>query len=208
MQGGAVFTVTNGTTGVSQTVETDQNGQILLTDLDKNTSYKIRQQQTIEDYQLDPIEYTEDVDAYGRINGENQAEMDLTNRMLRTSVHGTDMILRKDVADIQLSLYDSQDQLIESWVSGESGKMFTNLKEGSYYVLQGDDGEKRYDFTVADTAQVQNWNVTVLTLRGILTLAAGMVGGTVVIILLLFAGITLAGRRKKEDKKKDSEKKR
>lgn len=66
---GAVFTVTNGTTGVSQTVETDQNGQILLTDLDKNTSYKIRQQQTIEDYQLDPIEYTEDVDAYGRING-------------------------------------------------------------------------------------------------------------------------------------------
>ena len=68
--------------------------------------------------------------------------------------------------------------------------------------------EKRYDFTVADTAQVQNWNVTVLTLRGILTLAAGMVGGTVVIILLLFAGITLAGRRKKEDKKKDSEKKR
>ena len=205
---GAVFTVTNGTTGVSQTVETDQNGQILLTDLDKNTSYKIRQQQTIEDYQLDPIEYTEDVDAYGRINGENQAEMDLTNRMLRTSVHGTDMILRKDVADIQLSLYDSQDQLIESWVSGESGKMFTNLKEGSYYVLQGDDGEKRYDFTVADTAQVQNWNVTVLTLRGILTLAAGMVGGTVVIILLLFAGITLAGRRKKEDKKKDSEKKR
>lgn len=118
------------------------------------------------------------------------------------------MILRKDVADIQLSLYDSQDQLIESWVSGESGKMFTNLKEGSYYMLQGDDGEKRYDFTVADTAQVQNWNVTVLTLRGILTLAAGMVGGTVVIILLLFAGITLAGRRKKEDKKKDSEKKR
>lgn len=49
-------------------------------------------------------------------------------------------------------------------------------------MLQGDDGEKRYDFTVADTAQVQNWNVTVLTLRGILTLAAGMVGGTVVII--------------------------
>ena len=48
--------------------------------------------------------------------------MDLTNRMLRISVHGTDMILRKDVADIQLSLYDSQDQLIESWVSGESGK--------------------------------------------------------------------------------------
>ena len=128
--------------------------------------------------------------------------MDLTNRMLRISVHGTDMILRKDVADIQLSLYDSQDQLIESWVSGESGKMFTNLKEGSYYMLQGDDGEKRYDFTVADTAQVQNWNVTVLTLRGILTLAAGMVGGTVVIILLLFAGITLAGRRKKKDKKK------
>ena len=75
-------------------------------------------------------------------------------------------------------------------------------------MLQGDDGEKRYDFAVADTAQVQNWNVTVLTLRGILTLAAGMVGGTVVIILLLFAGITLAGRRKKEDKKKDSEKKR
>ena len=57
-----------------------------------------------------------------------------------------------------------------------------------------------YKRQVADTAQVQNWNVTVLTLRGILTLAAGMVGGTVVIILLLFAGITLAGRRKKEDR--------
>ena len=66
--------------------------------------------------------------------------MDLTNRMLRISVHGTDMILRKDVADIQLSLYDSQDQLIESWVSGKAENVH-QLKEGSYYVLREMTGE-------------------------------------------------------------------
>ena len=49
---GAAFTVTNRRTGTTQTVATDGAGQIRLTDLDKSTTYLIREQQAPENYQI------------------------------------------------------------------------------------------------------------------------------------------------------------
>ena len=102
------------------------------------------------------------VAADGRIDGLSTAALSITNRMLRVSIHAVDMVLRSDTADEKLSLYNAQDQLIQTWTTNGSGEMFTDLTEGSYYVVRGEpnaENAKKYNFTVQDTARQQNWNV-------------------------------------------------
>lgn len=196
---GAAFTVTSERTGAVQTLRTDASGGILLTDLDKNTTYHIRQQQAPENYRADAADYALTVDANGLIDGQSSARLVLTNRMLRVSVHAVDMVLRGDLDGETLSLYNAQDQLVDSWTTNGAGQMFTGLAEGDYYVVRGtDNGEntKRYSFTVQDTARQQDWNIPVFTLRSGIALAVGAVLAAGVIWLLVFLFGLLARRRK------------
>ncbi len=196
---GAAFTVANERTGAVQTLRTDASGGILLTDLDKNTTYHIRQQQAPENYRADTADYALTVDANGLIDGQSSARLALTNRMLRVSVHAVDMVLRGDLDGEVLSLYNAQDQLVDSWTTNGAGRMFTGLAEGGYYVVRGtgnDENAKRYSFTVQDTARQQDWNIPVFTLRSGIALAVGAALAAGVIWLLVFLFGLLARRRK------------
>lgn len=215
---GVTFAVSNERTGITQTVTTDAAGNVLLTDLDKSTTYHIHEQQTLENYRLDNTDYTMTVAADGRIDGLSTAALSITNRMLRVSIHAVDMVLRSDTADEQLSLYNAQDQLIQTWTTNGSGEMFTDLTEGSYYVVRGEpnaENAKKYNFTVQDTARRQNWNVPVFTLRSAIALAVLAVIAAGVIWLLVFLWGVLARRKarkaaeaqKEEKNEEDSNKK-
>ena len=215
---GVTFAVSNERTCITQTVTTDAAGNVLLTDLDKSTTYHIREQQTLENYRLDNTDYTMTVAADGRIDDLSTAALSITNRMLRVSIHAVDMVLRSDTADEQLSLYNAQDQLIQTWTTNGSGEMFTDLTEGSYYVVRGDpnaENAKKYNFTVQDTARQQNWNVPVFTLRSAIALAVLAVIAAGVIWLLVFLWGVLARRKarkaaeaqKEEKNEEDSNKK-
>ena len=152
---GAVFTVANRRTGTTQTVATDGAGQIRLTDLDKSTTYLIREQQAPENYRPDDTDHTVIVAADGRIDGAGSTTLDITNRLLRVSISAVDTVLRSNTEGEQLSLYNEQDQLIRSWTSSDSGQLFTDLTEGSYYVVRGkadSANARKYPFTVQDTA--------------------------------------------------------
>ena len=210
--------MSNECTGITQTETTDAAGNVLLTDLDKSTTYHIHEQQTLENYRLDNTDYTMTVAADGRIDGLSTAALSITNRMLRVSIHAVDMVLRSDTADEQLSLYNAQDQLIQTWTTNGSGEMFTDLTEGSYYVVRGEpnaENAKKYNFTVQDTARQQNWNVPVFTLRSAIALAVLAVIAAGVIWLLVFLWGVLARRKarkaaeaqKEEKNEEDSNKK-
>lgn len=196
---GAVFTVTNRRTGTTQTVATDGSGQIRLTDLDKSTTYLIREQLAPENYRPDDTDHTVTVAADGRIDGAGSTTLDITNRLLRVSISAVDMVLRSNTEGEQLSLYNEQDQLIRSWTSSDSGQLFTDLTEGSYYVVRGkadSANARKYPFTVQDTASTQNWTVPVFTLRSAVALAVLAVVAAGVVWLLVFLWSILARRRK------------
>ena len=196
---GAVFTVTNRRTGTTQTVATDGAGQIRLTDLDKSTTYLIREQQAPENYRPDDTDHTVTVAADGRIDGAGSTTLDITNRLLRVSISAVDTVLRSNTEGEQLSLYNEQDQLIRSWTSSDSGQLFTDLTEGSYYVVRGkadSANARKYPFTVQDTASTQNWTVPVFTLRSAVALAVLAVVAAGVVWLLVFLWGILARRRK------------
>lgn len=196
---GAVFTVTNRRTGTTQTVATDGAGQIRLTDLDKSTTYLIREQQAPGNYRPDDTDHTVTVAADGRIDGAGSTTLDITNRLLRVSISAVDMVLRSNTEGEQLSLYNEQDQLIRSWTSSDSSQLFTDLTEGSYYVVRGkadSANARKYPFTVQDTASTQNWTVPVFTLRSAVALAVLAVVAAGVVWLLVFLWGILARRRK------------
>lgn len=196
---GAVFTVANRRTGTTQTVATDGAGQIRLTDLDKSTTYLIREQQAPGNYRPDDTDHTVTVAADGRIDGAGNTTLDITNRLLRVSISAVDMVLRSNTEGEQLSLYNEQDQLIRSWTSSDSGQLFTDLTEGSYYVVRGkadSANARKYPFTVQDTASTQNWTVPVFTLRSAVALAVLAVVAAGVVWLLVFLWGILAHRRK------------
>lgn len=196
---GAVFTVANRRTGATQTVATDGAGQIRLTDLDKSTTYLIREQQAPGNYRPDDTDHTVTVAADGRIDGAGSTTLDITNRLLRVSISAVDTVLRSNTEGEQLSLYNEQDQLIRSWTSSDSGQLFTDLTEGSYYVVRGKAdpaNARKYPFTVQDTASTQNWTVPVFTLRSAVALAVLAVVAAGVVWLLVFLWGILARRRK------------
>lgn len=196
---GAVFTVANRRTGTTQTVATDGAGQIRLTDLDKSTTYLIREQQAPGNYRPDDTDHTVTVAADGRIDGAGSTTLDITNRLLRVSISAVDTVLRSNTEGEQLSLYNEQDQLIRSWTSSDSSQLFTDLTEGSYYVVRGkadSANARKYPFTVQDTASTQNWTVPVFTLRSAVALAVLAVVAAGVVWLLVFLWGILARRRK------------
>ena len=188
---GAVFTVTNRHTGTTQTVATDGSGQIRLTDLDKSTTYLIREQQAPENYRPDDTDHTVTVAADGRIDGAGSTTLDITNRLLRVSISAVDTVLRSNTEGEQLSLYNEQDQLLRSWTTNGSGQLFTDLTEGDYYVVRGKtdtENARKYPFTVQDTARQQNWNVPVFTRYSAVALAilAALAAGAIWLLVFLW----------------------
>ena len=192
---GATFQITN-RNGKTTTATTDASVRIVLEELDKNTTYTIRQTGTAEDYAIDPMEYPFHVTADGRIDGDVQKELALTNRVIRVSIGAASNILGGQRAGVELSLYDASDNLLRTWTTTNVPITFTDLKEGSYYVTMGENSDKHYTFQVADQAAVQTVNVGASKTARYL-----LIGGSMVVLLgIVAAGIAALRKRKKKER--------
>lgn len=191
---GAAFQIT--ANGRTTTVTTDASGRIVLEELEKNTTYTICQTGTAEDYAIDPTEYTFNVTADGRIDGEAQKELNLTNRVIRVSIGAASNILGGQRAGVELSLYDASDNLIRTWTTTNAPITFTDLEAGSYYVTMGENSEKHYTFQVVDQAVIQTVSVGASK-----TALYALIGGGVVVLLgIVITGVSALRKRKKKDR--------
>ena len=168
----------------SETLQTDELGNIILTDLEKDTTYYLRQVTAPDDYCLDTEEYELTVDEQGRIRGSARADLALTNRMIRVTIQAVDKIFKKGSSGVHFSLYDENDRLVDSWSEDGSGRMFTELVKGTYYLERDGNSAKRYELAIKDQADIQEWKIPVFTWKSVIAIA-----GTG----LAFAGILLAG---------------
>lgn len=191
---GATFRIT--ANGRTTTVTTDASGRIVLEELEKNTTYTICQTGTAEDYAINPTEYTFNVTADGRIDGEAQKELNLTNRVIRVSIGAASNILGGQRAGVELSLYDASDNLIRTWTTTNAPITFTDLEAGSYYVTMGENSEKHYTFQVVDQAAIQTVSVGASK-----TALYALIGGGVVVLLgIVITGVSALRKRKKKDR--------
>ncbi len=197
---GASFEIT-GDDGTSDSVVTDASGQIILDELEKDTTYTIKQTAAPENYRADTTQYKVYVSADGRIDTEAQKELTLTNRVLRVNIGAASNLLGGQRAGVELSLYDSEDNLLYTWTTTNSPVTFTDLKTGSYYVTMDGDTERHYTFQVEDQAEIQTVNVGAS--KVLPYILAG--GGAAIAIAILGMGMASIRRFIKKRKNKEAE---
>lgn len=156
---GATFLITAVPGGEPVEYRTDNSGSILLDELDKGVTYRILQTASTTGYRFSQDEVHVSVDLNGYISQESETTVELTNRMLRASIGITDEFSSVQVPNVNLALYNDQDELIRTWTTTGSALMFNELEEGRYYLIKDGDAETRYDIRIANQAQVQVINI-------------------------------------------------
>lgn len=158
---------------LTQSAETDKNGELIFTDLEKNRTYELKQVSAPDDYKFDDTAVEITVSEDGRIDGEAKVSFELTNYIPRINIGAKDMILGKPASDMSLSLYSGDGQLIRTWTTGGTEVTFENLSEGEYYILLDGDEDKKYEFSFSEDEAMQEFSVSVWTLQDIIIIAAG-----------------------------------
>lgn len=179
--GDITFRLTQGGVGTTM-VSTDENGQLILTDLEKNTTYRLRQLESADNYRFSDTDFVFSVSADGRVEEEAQKSYVITNRLIRAEISVVDRVLRSHVSDFNVALYDSQDQLVGVWDSTALARSLEGLEPGIYYLVLNGKTEKRQAIEIQDTAEIQIINVPVWT-----TVGVGILGLVVALVLGLAA---------------------
>ena len=124
-------------------VTTDEKGRILVSDLDKNKTYKVKLARVPEPYIIssENLEFTVDKD--GLINGESHPVYEQTAYMTRLSVDIKDIIFKNSVTGTDLTLYDANDDVADMWNSYGEPRIIEGLKPGTYYLEVGENSSDR-----------------------------------------------------------------
>ena len=155
---GAEFTLTcENYPELDQEAETDANGELVFTDLEKNRTYKLRQISAPDDYRFDDAAVEITVTEDGRIDGETKASFEFTNYIPRVNINVTDKLMNKPVSDYSLSLYREDGELIRTWTTNGTDVTFENLSGGGYYILLNGDEEKKYEFDFSEDEALQDY---------------------------------------------------
>ena len=177
---GAEFVLTGGSRP-TQTLISDAAGQVLVTDLLKNTTYTLRQTATTGDYLTDNQVHNFTVDGSGLIQGSIRQEMFIGNRMIRASFVLTGIILGNRESDVRMALMDPQGNIVRQWTSSGEATTVEGLEPGDYRVVIGSDMENPVDIYLSDSAEVQAFRFSHWTRTDTAVVAA--------IAVLLFAAL-------------------
>lgn len=175
---GAEFMLTcDGYPELTQEAETDENGEIVFTDLERSRTYELRQVSAPEGYRFDDTAVSVTVSEDGRIEGNVEASFEFTNYIPRVNIDVTDKILGKPVSDLSAALYNSDDELIQTWTTSGSEKTFEDLADGSYYVLLDGDEDKKYEFEFSEDEALQEFSISIWTIENIFEIIGGGIAG-------------------------------
>ena len=173
---------------------TDNSGAFVLNELEKGVTYRIRQVQPAEGYRSESRDYAVTVSADGRIDGQAEAELPMTSRMIRVQVGITDEFSSVQVPGVNLALYTRAGEMVRTWTSSGAALVLEGMEPGNYYVIKDGETDRHYDINVRDTAEVQTINIyTSYSLIYVMFGAAGVlfIGGIVL-------AVALARRRRKK----------
>ena len=194
MISGAEFSVIP-SRGLPYTITSDHLGRVRFEEITKSTSYRIRQTSTTGDYQLNSAEYTVNVTADGRIDGEPTVDLALTNRVIRLSISMSDEFSNIQIPGVSLSLYNAGGELLHAWTTSGVAQNYTDLQPGQYYIINND-SDQRYDVTVRDQVDIQTFTIhSTYVMHYLLYGAIALVVILLVIILL----VVILRRRKKKN---------
>lgn len=183
LEGASFWLAREGGSGVS--VVSDAGGQLVLTNLEKSTTYRLRQLSSQENYTFSEADLVFTVSPDGRIEEEVKKEYIITNRITRVELSVVDRVIRSHVSDQNVALYNAKDELVGVWDSTGMAKTLEGLAPGTYFVVLGGRNDRRRAIEIQDVAEIQPVNIPVWTLPGvgmILLVLAALTGGIVLLV--------------------------
>lgn len=195
LEGVEMFVYREGGELDAQTLVTDKLGQIILTDLEKNCTYHLKQISSRPHYNFPTEEFTFTVEENGWIGESVVAQMEVTNHILRLSVSAVDALLRSHQSDISIGLYDEKNQPVKLWTTSGMPETLEGLLPGRYYLVLDGDTRKRSTITVKDTAELQAFAYSIWSGTDTMV-AAGAAAG----LGLGIAGAVHLGKKRKKKK--------
>lgn len=177
-----------GSSMAAQTVTTDEFGQLVLTNLNKNTVYRIHQINTMPGYRCMVEDYRFAVDGGGMIEDQALSSVTLVNRTLRATVAVRGRVLRGLASDYNVTLFDGNDQIAATWNSTGMAHKVEGLTAGDYYICINGQRQSQKHIVVRDVVEVQEFDYNVWT-TGDIAAAASLTlltaGGIMILVLLL-----------------------
>lgn len=182
--------------GDRQNAVTDSAGRVTFTELEKNATYQLKQVTRVDDYQLpeEAVEFY--VDANGYIDGEAAKTVALTNRTLRLEIVAQDALLRRGLSGYELTLYNMDGEIVDSWNSGNGAFMAKGLEVGTYTVADNQHPDKMTRIEVKDTAEIQRGYHVIWTDTDTVLIIAAVVVIAGVITLIVFVWRKRKGKRR------------
>ena len=176
---------------------TDSEGRIILTDLEKNTTYDLTLKSLPDTYRAQTEKLSFTVDADGLIDRQYVAELNTTAYKIRLSVSARDMLFGNEITTTSIRLYDDKDTVVEEWEGTGTVREFENLDPGTYTVEVGGRKSTRVNIDLKDKGGVQ----TLATAYWTLWDTIAIFGGVLLLSLAVAAVIALIRRlrRKKDD---------
>ena len=199
---GAVFTLTSGDGKTIQRFTTDENGRITLTDLNANTTYRLQQVNTLENYEKSTVEQLIRVDSRGYIDGKAVSDLTVTNEIVRVAIGVRDKLFHGLISDVNVALYTADGTLVKAWDSSAVEQTLEGLEPGEYRVVRNGNMDKAETILVQKTVEIQSFYFTQWTTADI--------GALVLLVFLLASLLALAvylirKKRSKEEQEKEEQ---
>lgn len=146
------------------TLVTDENGEILLTHLQPNTTYYFQETKTLPGYVLDPVVHKIYVSMDGTIMQQKTFTYEVENDYTKLYVSKTDMTTGKELPGAGMKLEkveeDGSATMIREWISSDQPEYFEKLLPGQYRLTetaapQGYKVAETITFTVKETGEIQ-----------------------------------------------------
>lgn len=146
------------------TLVTDENGEILLTHLQPNTTYYFQETETLPGYVLDPTIHKIYVAMDGTIMNQKTFTYEVDNDYTKLYVSKTDITTGKELPGAGMKLEkieeDGSATLIREWISSDQPEYFEKLIPGQYRLTetsapQGYKVAESISFTVEETGEIQ-----------------------------------------------------
>ncbi len=185
---GAVFIGESG-----RRVKTSDRGEIVLTDLQKGQTYSLTLQKLPEPYRAGEVSASFTVNNKGLIKGEAKYAFSATAYAIRLSASVDDRLLHQVVNDINLTLYDRDGKVVESWDSNGTDHIIEGLEPGSYQLEIGGRASTRKRFEVKDVGGMQYAVIYIWTVLDFLILIAA----AVLLAVLTLVTVRIIRRKKK-----------
>lgn len=196
---GGVFRLETNKGKVIETYTTDEKGKFTVTNLEKNTTYRLVQVSTIKDYRLNTEEFSFTVSGVGLIEEQDTYELTIPNRLIRISVGMKDYIFKNQISDVSLAICEGEETIIRSWDTTGIEQSLEGLEPGDYVVIIDGNKDKAQKITIEDTAEIQEFNFKKITILDIGTMIGAGIGFIGIIVLIVFLLRRLFSGKSKEE---------